>query len=164
PQIAPYDLIRTADGYINIAGGNDDIFRRVCAALDLPALADDPRFASNSQRVANSVALHEQIAAVFETLSSEALVERLDRAQIANAHMNDLRDFWNHPQHTARDRWRQVDSPVGPFQALLPPVNLEGVEPRMDAIPAVGQHTDAILGALGYDEASISKLRAAGVI
>ncbi|HEY7975274.1 MAG TPA: CaiB/BaiF CoA-transferase family protein [Ktedonobacterales bacterium] len=164
--IAPYGPFTAGDGrQINLSVQNEREWRAFCVvALEWPALADDPRFASNSQRVANRAALHEQIAAVFETLTSEALVERLDRAQIANAHMNDLRDFWSHPQLQARDRWRAVDSPVGPLQALLPPVNLEGVEPRMDAIPAVGQHTDVILGALGYDEASIAELRVAGVI
>lgn len=164
--IAPYGPFTAGDGrQINLSVQNDREWRAFCAvALERPELADDPRFASNSERVANREALHAQISAVFETLSSEALVERLDRAQIANAHMNDLRDFWNHPQLQARDRWRQVDSPAGPLQALLPPVNLEGVEPRMGAIPAIGQHTDAILSALGYDEARIAELRAAGVI
>ena len=164
--IAPYGPFTAGDGrQINLSVQNDREWRAFCAvALERPELADDPRFASNSERVANREALHAQLSAVFETLSSEALVARLDRAQIANAHMNDLRDFWNHPQLQARDRWRQVDSPAGPLQALLPPVNLEGVEPRMDAIPAIGQHTDAILSALGYDEARIAELRAAGVI
>ena len=164
--IAPYGPFTAGDGrQINLSVQNEREWRAFCVGvLELPGLADDARFASNSQRVANRAALDEQIAAVFGSLTSEALVERLDRAQIANAHMNDLRDFWNHPQLEARDRWRQVDSPVGPLQALLPPVNLEGVEPRMDAIPAVGQHTDAILSALGYDETRIAELRAAGVI
>ena len=164
--IAPYGPFTAGDGrQINLSVQNEREWRAFCVGvLERPALADDARFASNSQRVANRAALDEQIAAVFGSLTSEALVERLDRAQIANAHMNDLRDFWNHPQLEARDRWRQVDSPVGPLQALLPPVNLVGVEPRMDAIPAVGQHTDAILSALGYDAARIAELRAAGVI
>ncbi|HEX8731305.1 MAG TPA: CaiB/BaiF CoA-transferase family protein [Ktedonobacterales bacterium] len=164
--IAPYGPFTAGDGrQINLAVQNEREWRAFCAlALEQPALADDPRFASNSQRVANRAALHERIDHAFSALSSEEVVARLDRAQIANAHMNDLRDFWDHTQLQARDRWRQVDSPVGPLRALLPPVNLEGVEPRMDAIPDVGQHTDAILTALGYDAASIADLRAAGVI
>ncbi len=164
--IAPYGPFTAGDGrQINLAVQNEREWRAFCAlALERPALADDPRFASNALRVANREALHEEINAVFGALGSAELVERLDRAQIANARMNDLRDFWNHPQLEARDRWRSVDSPVGALQALLPPVNLEGVEPRMDAIPAVGQHTEAILTALGYDEASIAALRADGAI
>jgi crotonobetainyl-CoA:carnitine CoA-transferase CaiB-like acyl-CoA transferase len=164
--IAPYGPFTAGDGrQINLSVQNEREWRAFCSvALERPALADDARFSTNSQRVANRAALDEQITAVFGSLTSEALVERLDRAQIANAHMNDLHDFWNHPQLEARDRWRQVDSPVGPVQALLPPINLDGVEPRMGAIPAVGQHTNAILSALGYDETRIAELRAAGVI
>jgi crotonobetainyl-CoA:carnitine CoA-transferase CaiB-like acyl-CoA transferase len=88
----------------------------------------------------------------------------LDQAQIANARMNSMREFWDHPQLAARDRWRSVESPVGPLRALRPPVTQAGVEPRMDPIPAVGEQTDAILAALGYSAQRIAELRAEGAI
>ena len=78
--------------------------------------------------------------------------------------MNTVREFLDHPQLAARNRWRDVDSPVGPLRALVPPFTLDGQEPRMDAIPAVGQHTDAILGELGFDAATIAKWRGSGIV
>ena len=70
-------------------------------------------------------------------------MERL-KASIANARLNTAQEFWDHPQLTARDRWRDIDSPAGPLRALLPPATMQGVEPRMDPVPAVGQHTRSI--------------------
>lgn len=164
--IAPYGPFTAADGrQVNLAVQNEREWQAFCEiVLEQPALADDARFASNSARVANRPALHEALQRVFTTMNSDALVERLDRAQIANARMNSMAEFWRHPQLEARDRWRSVQSPVGPLQALLPPVNMEGVEARMDPIPAVGQHTEAILTALGYDAERIASLRDERVI
>ena len=164
--IAPYGPFTVGDGrQVNLAVQNEREWQALCAiVLERPDLASDARFASNSQRVAHRPALHAQLDAVFATMTSDALVERLDRAQIANARMNNMMEFWRHPQLEARGRWRSVQSPVGELRALLPPVTMEGVEPRMDAIPAVGQHTDAILAALGYDDARIAALRQDQVI
>ena len=92
------------------------------------------------------------------------MIERLEKAGIANAGMNSMEEFWNHPQLKARDRWRDVATPAGPIAALKPPFNLDGFEACMDAIPAVGEHTDAILRELGYGDSEIGKLRAAGAI
>jgi len=91
-------------------------------------------------------------------------VERLDAAQIANARMNTVREFVDHPQLAARQRWQTVDSPAGPVPALIPPADIEGVEPVMGAIPALGQHTDDVLAELGFDAATVSAWRARGVI
>jgi itaconate CoA-transferase len=68
--------------------------------------------------------------------------------------------FWNHPQLKARGRWTRVGSPAGPLDALKPPVNLAGMEPRMDPVPALGEHTDAILHELGYGAGEIARLKA----
>jgi len=92
------------------------------------------------------------------------VVERLERAGIANARMRTVQEFIDHPQLAARDRWTEIDSPVGPLRALLPPVVMEGVTPAMGAIPALGAHTDAILATLGYDAAAIARLRDEGVV
>src|SRR5450759_2933534 len=89
-------------------------------------------------------ALHASIDAVFSQLTIEQVVTRLDWAQIANARMNTMQEFWEHPQLQARERWREVDSPVGQLQALLPPVTMRDVEPRMDPIPALGEQTEQI--------------------
>ena len=92
------------------------------------------------------------------------MVERLDAAGIANARMNTVREFLDHPQLAARNRWREVDSPVGPLRALVPPFMLDDQEAPMGAIPSVGQHTDAILHELGFDESTVAKWRAAGIV
>jgi itaconate CoA-transferase len=92
------------------------------------------------------------------------MVQRLEKAGIANARMNSMEEFWNHPQLKARERWRSIGSPAGPLAALKPPFNLDGFEPRMDAIPALGEHTRTILAELGYDGPGIERLAAAGAI
>jgi itaconate CoA-transferase len=89
---------------------------------------------------------------------------RLDAAGIANGRMNDVREVWNHPQLQARDRWREVGTPVGPVRAMLPPVTFGDVEAAMGDVPALGAHTDAVLGRLGYAPAEIEAFRAAGVV
>lgn len=164
--IAPYGPFRCADGHeVNLAVQNEREWERFCAqALERPDIATDPRFQTNARRVANREALHVIIHDVFSHLRLDDVVSRLDRAQIANARMNTMREFWEHPQLAARERWRAVESPVGPLRALTPPVTQSGVEPRMDPIPAVGEHTDAILTALGYSTERISQLRLEGAI
>ncbi len=104
------------------------------------------------------------IDAVFSQLTIDQVIARLDQAQIANAHMNSMQEFWEHPQLQVRERWREVDSPVGRLQALLPRVTMRNVEPRMDPIPALGEQTEQILRSLGYQDEQISQLRAGRVI
>jgi itaconate CoA-transferase len=127
-------------------------------------LRNDPRFKSNTQRVAHRETLHAAIAAVCSALTVGEIVAWLERAQIAYARVNTMQEFWNHPQLDERDRWREVETPAGPLRALLPPANLRDAEPRMEPVPTVGQHTDAILCELGYDDAAIRQLRVDGAI
>jgi itaconate CoA-transferase len=130
-------------------------------------LATDPRFTGNAARLAESQALREIIVEAFAALSAPQLVERLDAAQIANARVNTMQELWQHPQLQARKRWREVGSPVGPLAAMLPPGSWgnDGSEgPRMDPVPALGEHTDAILAELGLAVAEIDALRAAEAI
>lgn len=164
--IAPYGPFRAGDGkQVNLGLQNEREWAHFCTlVLEEPAMATDPRFDSNARRVANREALHASIDAVFSQLTIDQVVARLDRAQIANARMNEMQEFWNHPQLEARKRWREVDSPVGPLKALLPPVTMRDVEPRMDPIPALGAHTEQLLHALGYQDEQISQLRAKRVI
>ena len=105
-------------------------------------------------------ALRAIIVEAFAAFTAEQVIERLDEAQIANARMNDMHDVWQHPQLKARGRWAEVGTPAGPVPALLPPGDTDAFEPRMDAVPALGQHTESILAELGWDVERIAGLRA----
>jgi itaconate CoA-transferase len=148
-SIAPYGPFRTGDGaQVFVAVQNDGEWVRLCeVVLDKPALATDPRFATNPARVQESASLTAEIEHAFAALTAEAVVNRLDRARIANARMRTLAEFAEHPQ--LRDRWREVDSPVGPLHGLMPPITVAGRRPRMEAVPAVGEHTEAVLAEIG---------------
>jgi crotonobetainyl-CoA:carnitine CoA-transferase CaiB-like acyl-CoA transferase len=164
--IAPYGPYTAGDGKVVYLGlQNEREWARFCAdVLEQPSLAADPRFGANADRVAHRGALDALIAAAFAKHSAEDVLARLDAAQIANARMNTVEEFLDHPQLAARDRWRTVESPAGPIRALLPPFGLDDVEPQMGPIPAVGEHTDTILGELGYDKATIAEWRVNGVV
>ena len=109
-------------------------------------------------------ALRDIIVDTFATMTADQVIARLNEAQIANARVNDMHDVWKHPQLKARGRWTRVDSPSGPIPALLPPGRSNAFEPRMDAVPGLGQHSEAILGELGWSPDAIASLRVAGVI
>jgi itaconate CoA-transferase len=165
-SIAPYGPFRAGDDrdvYLGIQNGRE--WERFCAeVLGRPELAADERFASNSRRVENRGTLHDEIAAMFRTLAVEEIITRLEAAQIAYARMNSMQEFLEHPQLSSRNCWRPIDSPVGPLLALAPPVKIGGIEPAMGAVPALGQHSSAILAELGFDAATIAQFRAQGVV
>jgi itaconate CoA-transferase len=165
-SIAPYGPYPAADGQVVYLGlQNEREWIRFCdEVLGQPGLSSDVRFASNSARVAHKDTLDDVITRAFATLSAADVVARLDAAGIANARMNSVREFLAHPQLTARNRWRDVDSPVGSLHALVPPINLEGMNPVMGAIPDLGEHTDSILRELGYDAATVEDWRQRGVV
>jgi itaconate CoA-transferase len=160
--IVPYGPFRAGDGQtVFLSVQNEREFRSFCErVLGKPALAQDARFSSGPARFAHREAMHREIDAVFSQLTSEQILARLDSADIANARLNDMGQFWRHPQLEARGRWTQVGSPAGKLAALKPPVNIEGMEPDMRAVPALGEHTDALLAELGYGAAEIARLRA----
>jgi itaconate CoA-transferase len=165
-SIAPYGSYRCGDGnQINLAIQNEREWARFCSVvLQRPELASDERFRLNPLRSENRAALRAVIEEVFSALTMEQVTERLNAAEIASAHRKTVQQFWEHPQHTARDRWSKVDSPAGAIAALKPAIILEGVEAQMGAVPALGQHTDAILSGLGYTAEQIGRLRAAAVV
>jgi itaconate CoA-transferase len=149
--IYPYGPFPAGDGKIVMLGlQNEREWAAFCAqVLEQPGLASDPRFATNSKRTAARDALRTIVVDVFATMTATEVIARLDRAQIANARMNDMAGLWAHPQLKARDRWRDVQSPAGEIPALLPPGRNSSFEYRMDPIPRIGEHTEAILRELG---------------
>ncbi|QRF59828.1 CaiB/BaiF CoA-transferase family protein [Variovorax paradoxus] len=164
--IYPYGPFPAGDGGTVMLGlQNEREWKLFCDKVLLqPALAIDARFDSNARRNEHREELRAIIVGLFGALSTAQVLERLDAAQIANARMNDMAGLWAHPQLQARERWRQVDSPAGPIPALLPAGRQSAFDYRMDAIPAVGEHTDAILRALGRSEEQIAALREAGAV
>ena len=158
--IVPYGPFKAGDGgTVFFSIQNEREFARFCSlVLGNEALAKDPRFATGPARVQNKEAMHAEIDVVFKNLKTRDVIDRLEKADIANARLNDMEQFWKHPQLEARGRWAKVGSPAGELDALKPPFNLDGMEPRMDAVPALGQHTRQILGELGLTPAEIAKL------
>lgn len=164
--IYPYGPFPAGDGGTVMLGlQNEREWAVFCEqVLKQPELARDERFVTNSQRSAHRDTLRAIIVEAFARLDSDQVIERLDRARIANARVNDMHGVWRHPQLQARRRWTEVDSAAGPLPALLPPGRNPAFEPRMDAIPALGQHTAAILAELGYSSEDISELERVGVV
>ena len=164
--IYPYGPFPAGDGGTVMLGlQNEREWRAFCEKVLLQAgLATDARFDSNARRNENRDALRAIIVETFGALDTAQVLERLDAAQIANARMNDMAGLWAHPQLQARDRWRQVGSPAGAIPALLPAGRQSAFDYRMDPVPAVGEHTAAILRSLGRGEADIAALREAGAV
>jgi crotonobetainyl-CoA:carnitine CoA-transferase CaiB-like acyl-CoA transferase len=162
--IYPYGPFPCGDGKTVMLGlQNEREWLQFCTQVLLqPDLADDERFKGNTRRTAAREALRKIIEQVFGSLTAEQVTQRLEAAQIANAELRDMAGLWQHPQLAARGRWREVDTPAGPVPALLPPGNDADV--RLDAVPAVGQHTEVILAGLGVDAQEMAALRAARAI
>ena len=165
-SIYPYGPFPAGDGGTVMLGlQNEREWKVFCdVVLQDAALASDERFHANAQRNANREALRALIVEAFSKLSTPQVEARLDQAQIANARMNDMAGLWAHPQLQARGRWRDVGSPAGAVPALLPPGRNSAFDHRMDAVPRVGEHTDAILLALARSAEQVAALRAAQAI
>lgn len=164
--IVPYGRFRTGDGrYVMFGIQNEREWASFCkGVLQKPELATDARYDNNTKRTAARTEVVALIEGVFAGLTADDVVARLDAAGIANAGLNSPDEVWAHPQLAARNRWREVDSPVGPLPAVLPPASFDGVEARMDPIPAIGEHTARILGELGYSAERIARLKSDGVV
>ena len=165
-SIYPYGPFQAGDGGTVMLGlQNEREWKLFCeVVLQDAALAIDPRFDSNARRNEHRAELKAIILATFAALSTAQVVARLDDAPIANARMNSMAEVWAHPQLKARERWQTVGSPAGDIPALLPPGRNSSFDYRMDAVPAVGQHTDAILRELGQGEAQIAAMHATNAV
>lgn len=164
--IAPYGPVLSGDNKLLYIGlQNEREWKRFCeVVLESPQLAADARFDSNAKRVQNRPQLDQAMKNVFQKLTAAEIVVRLEAAQIANARQNTVQEFVDHPQLKARKRWSTVDSPVGTLPALLPPVEMENVQPVMNKVPALGQQTDAILSEIGFDADTIAGWRREKII
>ncbi|MFI0966869.1 CaiB/BaiF CoA transferase family protein [Streptomyces sp. NPDC021080] len=165
--IVPYDVYSTADGgHVLLSVQNDREWRRLAQqVLGRPGAADDPRFATNAARVDNRERVDALVAKALGALGADEAVTRLEAAGIACARLRDVTEVAEHPQLAARNRWRDVGSPVGPLRALLPPITLPGgEEARMGSVPRLGEHTGVVLRALGMTDADVAELRRDGVV
>ena len=143
--IAPYGPFAVLDGSVFLAVQNEREWKRFCGlVLGRPEVATDPRFLSNTLRVENRAELHSIIEGVFARFTLSESIDVLEDAQIASAQLRTMSDFAEHPQLKARNRWRDIDSPVGTLSVLLPPVTSTNMEPVMGAVPSIGQHTESI--------------------
>jgi formyl-CoA transferase len=167
PTIAPYGAYTAADGKdVLFSIQNEREWAALCTEfLDDPALTDDPRFATSSDRVAHRDELNAVVAERFARSDSEEIIGVLDRIGVACAGVNSVAEFLEHPVLSGRDRWREVAVPGGaPVRALLPPADLAGTGARMDPVPAPGEHTAALLGELGHSADAVEALRSDGVV
>ncbi len=156
PAVAPYDAYPTADGPdVLISVQNDTEWARLAAdVLERPDLVVHPHFATNVARCANRAKVDAAVAAATKTLSSDAAALRLDAAGVANGRVNDVADVLRHPQLAGH--WREHPTPVGPVRGLRP----VGADPSWElppgAVPALGEHTAAVLAELGFDDTEIA--------
>ncbi|MCX4740111.1 CaiB/BaiF CoA transferase family protein [Streptomyces antibioticus] len=164
--IAPYDAYPTADGgRVLLSVQNDREWRRLAEqVMRRPELGTDPAFATNAARVTHRERTDALVTEALGALGTDEALALLEAAGIACARLRDLRELNEHPQLAARERWREVGSPVGPLRALLPPITLPGgSEARMGDVPALGEHTEALLRAAGMTDEEIAALRRDGV-
>jgi itaconate CoA-transferase len=160
--IYPYGPFPVGDGNTIMLGlQNEREWVIFCEkVIEQKALAIDPEFDNNTKRTANRARLRAVIVELFSKMTIAQVEQKLEEAQIANARVNEMKDVWAHPQLKARNRWTEVQSPVGLLPALLPPATNNQFDARMDPIPGIGEHTQAILKELGVDEAAIARLAA----
>ncbi|MBI5790047.1 MAG: CoA transferase [Rhodocyclales bacterium] len=159
--IYPYGPFTAGDGKVVMLGlQNEREWAIFCDKVLLqPELASDARYASNKKRTAARDEVKALVEQAFAGLDAAQVEARLEAAGIANARVNDMHDLWQHEQLKARGRWVEIDSPAGKVPALLPPGLPSDVDARMDAVPALGQHTADILAGLGYSSADIERLQ-----
>jgi itaconate CoA-transferase len=166
-SIVPYGPFLVAGGKaIMLSVQNEREWTRFCdQVLNQPDLARDSRFSCNERRLANRLQLEPQIEATLLKLSLEEAEARLEAARVPYSRANDIADVLNHPQVVERDRLIETQLPCGQSAKLLRmPFNMEGLDETPSEVPAVGQHTDAVLSELGFSDTEIAALRRAGAV
>ncbi len=166
PTIAPYETFRTSDGEIVIAVGNDAIWRRFCPAIGRPELAEDPRFATNRDRLANYAELRTALEAVLATRTRADWTARFHAASVPCGSVRDVAEVLADPHLHAREMVGTLEHPtVGPTRVMGTPIKLSETPGSLRTPPpTLGQHTAAVLEELGYDREMIASLKAAGAI
>ncbi|MCP2254161.1 Crotonobetainyl-CoA:carnitine CoA-transferase CaiB [Prauserella aidingensis] len=163
--IAPYDAYPTSDGRVLIGVQNDRGWQALCREVFADdALAADSRFVTNVLRVDHRGACDAEVGVRTARFDTATLEARLADVGVAAAQVNDMAGLVDHPQLSERDRWREVRTENGPVRALLPPMTFRDVDLVMGDVPALGEHTDETLTALGVQAGELDDLRADGVI
>ena len=164
--IAPYDTFVAADGELFLAVGNDEQFQRFCTAAGLPHLLEDKRFSTNPLRVASEAALKEIIEPVIRKRKRQEWIHDLARAGVPCGAVRSVPEALSDPQVNARRMIEAVEHAVlGSMKVLGTPIKLSDTSPAIrTAPPALGQHTDAVLGELGYSAGDIAQLRDHAVV
>jgi formyl-CoA transferase/CoA:oxalate CoA-transferase len=164
--IAPYETFETSDGEIVIAVGNDEIWKRLCPVLGLPELATDPRFATNKDRIGHYDAMREPLDRAFRTATSADWVQRLNAAGVPNGEVRNIDQMLNDPQLAARQMIETLMHPtVGATKVIGAPIKLSATPASVrTAPPVLGQHTEAVLGELGYSSHDVARLRQSAIV
>ena len=163
--VVPYGSYRCADGAVLLAVQTETQWAAFCDTVCGHAEWEtDERFTTPALRRVNRVVLEEMIEEALAAVPRAEVVRRLEAADIPFGAVNEVAEFVEHPQLAARDRWREVASPAGPLRAIVPPIDLEGMAPRMGAIPDVGEQSDEVLAEIGYGPDEIARLRETGVV
>ncbi|CAN5721635.1 CaiB/BaiF CoA-transferase family protein [soil metagenome] len=164
--VVPYGAYRCGDGQqVLLAVQTEAQWAAFCTVVcEKPEWIGDSRFATTPSRRQNRDILEPAIERAFAAFSRDEVTRRLELADVPYGDLNEISQFLEHPQLRERNRWRQIDSPHGPLQAILPPITFEKTELVMGAIPAVGEHTDQVLTELGFRTSEIAGFRASGVV
>jgi formyl-CoA transferase len=167
PNIAPYQVFRTADGSLILACGNDNLFRKFCAVSGCAHLPEDPRFATNGKRVANRVELTRILSEIFLARTTKDWIGALEAAGVPCGPINDLAQVFSEPQALARGLRMELPHPsAGKVSLVRSPMRFSEtpLEHRMPP-PTLGQHTDEVLrGLLGKSEGEVARLRSDGIV
>lgn len=165
PQIVPYQAFATADGYVNVAVGNDSIFQRLCGAIERPDLAQDARYATNPARVSNRGALEPLLEKVFATRTTADWLARLNEHGVPAGPVSRISDIVEDAQVRARGMVLTLDhAKAGGIRQFGQPFKTADERGPPTPPPLLGEHTDEVLASLGYDVGRIGELRRAGVV